>query len=193
MSDQDPKQSAAATQHAITDKPTNQDTPWSIPAGAYSQEHRLCKQMVDAFGESNTDRAQVLARLLLLQDNMLFRTYVHLVSSSLMSSPAPLCVVSLEPSRCTAVSISVHCPVRTTTVAWSHWALLTISKALCIVTSIPDTAPPLEKSCSELTLHRSSPTASITVLLMLARPSRKPSSLSRPSKTRTDRSLNFWP
>ena len=89
--DQDTKQSAAATQHAITAEPTTQDTPWTLPAGPYSQQHNLCKKMVDAFAEADYDRAQVLARLLLLQDNMLFRVYAHLVSSSLLHSPVTLC------------------------------------------------------------------------------------------------------
>lgn len=143
MSDQTPKQSPALAPDTIATEPTNQDTPWSI---------RLCKQMVDAFGEGNTDRAQVLARLLLLQDNMLFRVYAYLVSSSLLPSPAPLCVVIH------AIMMRKH--LRVGALSSENYFCCTLSldttsslsKALCISILVPDTTPTRGNSCSKLTI-----------------------------------------
>jgi len=84
MTEQHLEQLSISSEEAQTpDTPmmTHYEAPWSPSLDFNSQQHRLCKTMFDAFGEGNTEKAQIYARVLLLQGALLFRVYAHLVSS----------------------------------------------------------------------------------------------------------------
>jgi len=87
MTEQHLDQPSISSEEAqIPDTPmmTHYEAPWSpsVNSDSDSQQHRLCKTMFDAFGEGNTEKAQIYARVLLFQGTLLFRVYAHLVSST---------------------------------------------------------------------------------------------------------------
>jgi hypothetical protein len=57
-----------------------EDTPWSPPLGPDMHKHKMCSDMVEAFSGGDTERASMLARLLLQHRASTFRVYAHLVS-----------------------------------------------------------------------------------------------------------------
>ena len=117
MTEQHLDQPSISSEEAqIPDTPmmTHYEAPWSpsVNSDSDSQQHRLCKTMFDAFGEGNTEKAQIYARVLLLQGTLLFRVYAYLVSSHLYSSlQASLRAVAL--SCCTMCFDTEHDPLRT--------------------------------------------------------------------------------
>jgi hypothetical protein len=85
MADQSPEQSPVApeqhTSPPAAPKQAQEDTPWSPPLGPDTHKHKMCRNMVEAFSRGDTERAAILARLLLRQRAVTFRVYAHLVSS----------------------------------------------------------------------------------------------------------------
>jgi hypothetical protein len=79
-SEQSPAAPEQQIQHAATPERPKEDTPWSPPVSRDTQKHKMCSNMVEAFSRDDTEKASMLACLLLLQPASTCRVYVHLVS-----------------------------------------------------------------------------------------------------------------